>query len=249
MPAPARAVLPLRSRHGSGVLVGAGQIGSGTLLVAPSIAIDESRVSLAQGLVVETEPGGRAGLQFSVITSESCSSLSKTFLPSWFLRFNAMLYFHEIHTQTHVRTVPIFVVQRVDLDDIGPEVGERTPGEWPRHPEPEVEDPDAGQGVREPLLGPESRSGAPMGGTGLGEHLLGVLTRPGRRPGDGPRRRRELQQWPSMVNEPDLGIVDLDHAAIGEERLVRERLARRPDRGHPKPRFLPGHPLVGGGIS
>ena len=49
-----------------------------------------------------------------------------------------------------------------------------------------------------------------MGGTGLGEHLLGVLTRAGSRPSDGPRRRRELQQWPGMVNEPYLGIVDLD---------------------------------------
>src|SRR6202041_4199017 len=47
-------VLPLCSRDGRGILVGAGQIGPRALLVATSIAIDESWVSLTQGLVVET---------------------------------------------------------------------------------------------------------------------------------------------------------------------------------------------------
>ena len=162
----ARSVLPLRSRHGRGVLVGAGQIGSGTLLVAPSIAIDESWVSFAQGLVVETKPAAAPGLQFKVITSASCSSLSSTSLPVRVLEVQRDAALPTVHTQTHVRTVPIFVVQRVDLDDIGPEVGEGTSGERPSHPEPEVEHPDAGQGVRERLPRTRERVRGPLGGNG-----------------------------------------------------------------------------------
>ena len=50
-----------------------------------------------------------------------------------------------------------------------------------------------------------------------------------------------------MPNQSLLGVVHLDHAAIGQERLVRQSLARRPDRCNTQSRLLRRpDPLVGG---
>ena len=66
----------------------------------------------------------------------------------------------------------------------------------------------------------------PCSGKGLGDDVLGVLTGQGAGPNLA-RGLRELQEWPGMADLSHLGVVDLDNAPIGEERLVGQCLARR----------------------
>ncbi len=126
-----------------------------------------------------------------------------------------------------MRAVPVLVVQGVDLDHLGAEVGEGAPGERTRHSEPEVEHAHAFERVRR--LAPTGGRltvvvGGVVGRGRQGAHLVGVLARARRRTGDGPRRGRELQEHAGVADRTLVRVVHLGDATIGEERLVGQRV-------------------------
>ena len=118
-------------------------------------------------------------------------------------------------------------MERVDLDDVGPEIGEhhRSPGSGDR--EPEVEHADArerrrgrgrvrrcrrcnGRGANEPV--------------GLGSYRVAVGADGGRR---GRRRRRarvQLVHAPDLADGAERGVDHIGDAAVGQKGGIVQRL-------------------------
>ena len=124
---------------------------------------------------------------------------------------------------------PIGVVQGMDLDDVGPKVGEGPSGEGSGYTQSEVEYPNPLERVskRKDIPGNERLPpGRKELRCSLGQDRAGVGARERRRPVHLPRRRRKVEQHPHVSDPAHLRIVDFDHASIGEVGGIRKSLSR-----------------------
>ena len=197
-----------------------GQVRARTLLVATGVAVDEPGVAGAQRLVVDAEARRRSRPPVQGDDVGRAISFSRTSRPPSSLRFKRDAPLAAVGAETHVRPGPVGVVQGMDLDDVGTEVGQDSSGERPGHPEAEIEHPDTLQ--RMSRLPAESGRRWPSGAARVApvaslEHLVGVLPRSRRRSRHRPRCGRELEQRPGMADRTNVGIVDLDDTPVGQE--------------------------------
>ena len=152
LPASQRAVLPFGARQGGGRLVGAGQRGPRPLLVAPRVAVHEPGEAGRQRLVVEAQPCGGARPPVGGDDVGAVEEPVEDRAALGVLEVQGDAALAPVGAEAHVGAGPVRVVQRVDLDDVGAQVGEDPPGEGAGDAEAEVDHADAGQRVRQRRL-------------------------------------------------------------------------------------------------
>ena len=241
----AGAVLPLGAGERRRRLVGAREVGARALLVAARVAVDEPREALAQRLVVDAEPGGRAG---PPVRRDDVGALDEAVAgsrgrvrPS---RLSEMLRLPRLVPRPMWVPAQNGVVQGVDLDHVGAEVGEHRPANGPATPSPRSITRMPASGCAGPA-GPRPARARPRAAASA---RTSAVCWPGRGAAfrTAPGRRGELEHRTDVPDAADLGIVDLDDAAVGQERLVGQRLGRGANEGDPHQRLGAGRdPLVG----
>ncbi len=208
------------------------------VLEAARVAVDEVGLDRAQAVVVDAEAHRRVVPHVVLDHVGGRDELVQDRHRGGVLEVHRDAALASVAAHRDVRAHPVEVVQRVDLDDLGAEVGEHHRAPRSRDREAEIDHAHAGERRRR-----RGRGGAAQG-RGIGERV-----------GFGPHRvrvgtdRRGRGRWvggtrvqvvdpADLAHGAELRIVDFDHAAVGEERGVVERFFRRPQ-------WLEGHADLG----
>ena len=116
-----------------------GQIRPGSLLVSTRVAVDESGVADTERFVVDAQAGRRPWSPVRRDDIGRCNEALERSPSAGRLEVEPNAALTAVGAETHVRTVPVGVVHRVDLDHVGAEVSEHPTGERPGNTQAEIE--------------------------------------------------------------------------------------------------------------
>ena len=209
-----------------------GKLGAGAALEAARVAVDEARVQFLQTLVVDPEPLGRVVAHVVLDHVGALDQRQQHLHRARILEIERDAPLAAVRHVGDVVRVPVGVVEGVDLDDVGAEVGQDLRAVRARDREPQIEDRDACERRGEPLAGLRAACHRPAGdgrrsrvhARRLGTDLIGVFAGARRRAADRAGVRMQPVRGADLANRSELRVVDFDDATVREK----ERIDRAP---------------------